>query len=138
MLCDRRTFDILLFPSAPLSRLTPIEALPQTPQWVSPLDPDQGRAPGPFARFARWAFYFVLATFSVRLCHSSLLTPHSSLKPRSSLCSHRIPIPIQQSYNFLIIKSLYSMIICTLRIGINSHGASMAYLLKRILHHCHH
>ena len=24
------------------------------PQWVSPLDPDQGRVPGPFARFARW------------------------------------------------------------------------------------
>ena len=27
---------------------------PRPPQWVSPLDPDQGRAPGPFARFARW------------------------------------------------------------------------------------
>ena len=26
---------------------------PLTLQWVSPLDPDQGRAPGPFARFAR-------------------------------------------------------------------------------------
>ena len=29
------------------------------PQRVSPLDPDQGRAPGPFARFARCFFYFV-------------------------------------------------------------------------------
>ena len=40
-------------------------------QWVSPLDPDQGRVPGPFARFARcWVLYFVWH------CHSSLLTPH--------------------------------------------------------------
>ena len=40
-------------------------------QWVSPLDPDQGRAPGPFARFARcWLPH------SVRRCHSSFLTPH--------------------------------------------------------------
>ena len=67
--------------SAPLSRLTPIEALPQAPtglcpflvseveqeiysQGVSPLDPDQGRAPGPFARFARCFFYFIFIIFS--------------------------------------------------------------------------
>ena len=62
--------------SAPLSRLAPIEALPQTPlgtlsldpQWVSPLDPDQGRAPGPFARFARCylGFVFLLLFFSIK------------------------------------------------------------------------
>ena len=65
------SFAILLLLSSPLSRLAPIEALPIScersltrnllrqgfalyPQGVSPLDPDQGRAPGPFARFARW------------------------------------------------------------------------------------
>ena len=76
------------FLSAPLGRLAPIEALPQAllgalpprpPQWVSPLDPDQGRAPGPFARFARCFLCFVVALCSVWRCHSSLLTPHSSL-----------------------------------------------------------
>ncbi len=47
---------------------------PRPPQWVSPLDPDQGRAPGPFARFARcWG------TTLVSFAHSSLLIPHSSL-----------------------------------------------------------
>ena len=61
--------------SAPLSRLAPIEALPQAPtglcpflvseveqeiysQGVSPL------APGPFARFARCFFYFIFIIFS--------------------------------------------------------------------------
>ena len=64
------TLYFFFYYSAPLSRLAPIEALPQAPtglcpflvseveqeiysQGVSPLDPDQGRAPGPFARFAR-------------------------------------------------------------------------------------
>ena len=78
------SLDFFFFFSAPLGRLTPNEALPQTPtglcpknpQWVSPLDPDQGRAPGPFARFARWVFYFVWVICSVWRCHSSLLTPH--------------------------------------------------------------
>ena len=64
--------------------------------------------------------------------NSSFLTPHSSF------FSHRIPIPVQQFYDLIIIKSLYSMIVCTLRIGINSHGTSMAYLLKRILHDRYH
>ena len=67
------SFCFFFFFSAPLSRLAPIEALPQAPtglcpflvseveqeiysQGVSPLDPDQGRAPGPFARFARCFF----------------------------------------------------------------------------------
>ena len=59
---------------------------PRPPQWVSPLDPDQGRAPGPFARFARCFLCVVLASCSVRRCHSSLLIPNSSfLTPRSSL-----------------------------------------------------
>ena len=60
------------------------------PQWVSPLDPDQGRAPGPFARFARGCFYFVLVLSSVWLCHSSLLIPHSI--PFSSLSLSQTPL----------------------------------------------
>ena len=56
------------------------------PQWVSPLDPDQGRVPGPFARFARcfillyacnllWSA-MLIPHFSFLIPHSSLLTPH--------------------------------------------------------------
>ena len=63
---------------------------PRPPQWVSPLDPDQGRAPGPFARFARGCFYFVLVLSSVWLCHSSLLIPHSI--PFSSLSLSQTPL----------------------------------------------
>ena len=51
--------------SAPLSRLTPIEALPQAPT---------GLCPVPFAIFARGCFYFELVIGSVWRCHSSLLT----------------------------------------------------------------
>ena len=75
------TLYFFFYYSAPLSRLAPIEALPQAPtglcpflvseveqeiysQGVSPLDPDQGRAPGPFARFARCFFYFIFIIFS--------------------------------------------------------------------------
>lgn len=65
----------------------------------------------------------------VYYANSSLLIPHFS---------HRIPIPVQQFYDLIIIKTLYGMIVCTLRIGINSHGTSMAYLLKRILHDSYH
>ena len=92
LLCTRRKFVFLLFLSAPLVGLRRMRLCPflvseveqeiysawgfalRPPQWVSPLDPDQGRAPGPFARFARWVFYFALASFFVRRCHSSLLT----------------------------------------------------------------
>ena len=75
------TLYFFFYYSAPLSRLAPIEALPQAPtglcpflvseveqeiysQGVSPLDPDQGRAPGPFARFARCFFYLIFIIFS--------------------------------------------------------------------------
>ena len=69
------TLYFFFYYSAPLSRLAPIEALPQAPtglcpflvseveqeiysQGVSPL------APGPFARFARCFFYFIFIIFS--------------------------------------------------------------------------
>jgi len=66
-------------------RLTPIEALPQTPQglcpltlqWVSPL------APGPFARFARCFILLHSCDLFGRLC--TFLIPHSSLE-RCSIC----------------------------------------------------
>ena len=45
LLCDRRKFDILLFLSAPLSRLAPIEALPQAPLGTLSLDPAMGFTP---------------------------------------------------------------------------------------------
>ena len=45
------------------------------PQGVSPLDPDQGRAPGPFARYAR--FWILLHAWS--LLWSAMPIPHSSL-----------------------------------------------------------
>ena len=43
--CKRRKFVFLLFPSAPLSRLAPIEALPQAPLWALPPDPHNGFHP---------------------------------------------------------------------------------------------
>ena len=53
-------FAILLLFSAPLSRLTPIEALPQAPQWALPLDPTSPLASGLSLRFiARFARCFI-------------------------------------------------------------------------------
>ena len=83
--CDRRTFDILLFPSAPLSRLAPIEALPQTPLGALPPDPHNGFHPLTLTRgvpldlllASLGVCYHTLYSFVIP--HSSLLTPHSSL-----------------------------------------------------------
>ena len=58
--------------SAPLSRLAPIEALPQTPQWALPLDPTSPLASGLSLRFiSRFArcylgFVFLLLFFSIK------------------------------------------------------------------------
>lgn len=71
--------------SAPLSRLAPIEALPQAPT---------GLCPVPFARFARGCFYFVLVICSVWRCHSSLLTPHFSLKNYALSTLSRFVVPL--------------------------------------------
>ena len=56
------------------------------PQGVSPLDPDQGRVPGPFARFARC---FILL-YACNLLWSAMLIPHSSflISHSSFLISH--------------------------------------------------
>ena len=64
--------------SAPLSRLTPIEALPQTPLGALPLDPTSPLASGLSLRFiARYAR--CLCTTLISYAHSSLLIPHLSL-----------------------------------------------------------
>ena len=72
--------------SAPLSRLTPIEALPQAPLGALPPDPHNGFHPLTLTRGVPLdlllaslggCFYFVLVLSSVWLCHSSFLTPHS-------------------------------------------------------------
>ena len=60
---------LFLIKSAP-SRLSPIEALPQTPQWALPLDPTSPPVPSLSVRFIyRFA----------RCLGAALLIPHSSL-----------------------------------------------------------
>ena len=59
--------------SAPLSRLTPIEALPQAPLGALPPDPHNGFHPLTLTRARCWG------TTLVSFAHSSLLTPHFSL-----------------------------------------------------------
>ena len=110
------TLYFFFYYSAPLSRIAPIEALPQAPtglcpflvskveqeiysQVVSPLDPDQGRAPGPFARFARCFILLHSCDLFGRLC--TFLTPHSSFIPALSAI-HRSYL--RQSFRQSIIK----------------------------------
>ena len=76
--------------SAPLSRLTPIEALPQAPLGALPPDPHNGFHPLTLTRDVSLdlllaslgaLFYFMLAIYFGLLCsflipHSSFLTPH--------------------------------------------------------------
>ena len=74
------------------------------PQWVSPLDPDQGRVPGPFARFARC---FILL-YACNLLWSAMLIPHSSfLIPHSSFNSApHLPSPLIYS-NVIVLYLLH-------------------------------
>ena len=72
---------LFLIKSAPLGRLTPIEALPQTPQGTLSLDPASPLTPGPrlrfISRYARCCFFTLCLFFSlVSFAHSSLLIPH--------------------------------------------------------------
>ena len=96
---------------------------------LSRFDIGLSRAPAPTPKFYRCKIAQLGAEGVTLVCYAN-----SSFL----IFSHRIPIPVQQFYDLIIIKSLYSMIVCTLRIGINSHGTSMAYLLKRILHDSYH
>ena len=74
---------LFLIKSAP-SRLSPIEALPQTSQGTLSLDPASPLTPGLSLRLsARYARCLSTSLFS--FAHSSLLSPHSSfLTPHSS------------------------------------------------------
>ncbi len=66
------------------------------PQGVSPLDPDQGRVPGPFARYARCCLLLCsgdLLGVALPIPHSSLLTPHSKkLYALSTLSRFVVPL----------------------------------------------
>ena len=96
--CYVITFDkkhnfcvLFLIISAP-SRLSPNEALPQTPLGALPLDPTSPLAPGLSVRFiSRFARYLGAALL---IPHSSLLTPHSSfLIPHSSFLTPHLNSP---------------------------------------------
>ena len=74
---------MLFFIKSAPCRLSPIEALPQTPLGALPLDPTSPLAPGPRVRFiSRFArcFIFTLCLQFTLVCyaHSSFLIPHSS------------------------------------------------------------
>ena len=108
--CSVITFDkkhnfcvLFLIISAP-SRLSPNEALPQTPLGALPLDPTSPLAPGLSVRFiSRFTRCFILLYAcnllwsALPIPHSSLLIPHSSLLiPHSSL---KLPSPLDFSRN---------------------------------------
>jgi len=71
--------------SAPLSRLTPIEALPQAPLGALPPDPHNGFHPLTLTRgvpldlLLAWLGVGAQLWSALPIPHSSLLTPHSSL-----------------------------------------------------------
>ena len=89
---------LLILQSAPC-RLTPNEALPQTPLGALPLDPTSPLAPGPRVRFiSRFARCFILL-YACNLLWSAMLIPHSSfLIPHSSFL-----IPHLNCYCILIL-----------------------------------
>ena len=75
---------MLFFTKSAPSRLSPNEALPQTPLGALPLDPTSPLAPGLSVRFiSRFArcFIFTLCLQFTLVCyaHSSFLIPHFSL-----------------------------------------------------------
>ena len=112
--CSVITFDkkhnfcvLFLIISAPC-RLSPNEALPQTPLGALPLDPTSPLAPGLsvrfISRFARcFIFYFMLAIYSGLLC--SFLIPHSSflISHFSLLTPHLNSAPIKNFVGLSII-----------------------------------
>ena len=80
---------LFLIKSAPLGRLTPIEALPQTPQGTLSLDPASPLTPGLSLRFiSRYARCW--GTALVSYAHSSFLIPHSSLNRKLPILHGRI------------------------------------------------
>ena len=99
--------------SAPLSRLTPIEALPQAPLGALPPDPHNGFHPLTLTRGV--PLDLLLASLGVGaqlwsalpIPHSSFLTPHSSfLIPRSSLFTpvFKLDKCLKKCYYTIVIK----------------------------------
>ena len=97
--------------SAPLSRLTPIEALPQAPLGALPPDPHNGFHPLTLTRGVPLdlllaslgaLFYFMLAIYFGLLC--SFLTPHSSFLISPLLTKNPPPhlaIYLKMCYHYL-------------------------------------
>ena len=95
---------MLFFIKSAPCRLSPIEALPQTPQWALPLDPTSPLAPGLSVRFiSRFACCFILL-YACNLLWSALPIPHSSfLIPNSSLLTPHLIHSSLSSYCILIL-----------------------------------
>ena len=80
-------YMLLILQSAPC-RLTPNEALPQTPLGALPLDPTSPLAPGLSVRFiSRFARCFILL-YACNLLWSAMLIPHSSFLISHSSTPH--------------------------------------------------
>ena len=115
--CSVITFDkkhnfcvLFLIISAP-SRLSPNEALPQTPLGALPLDPTSPLAPGLSVRFiSRFARCFILL-YACNLLWSAMLIPHSSF-----LTPHLNSAPIK---NFPLIIPPKSAILLISKIARN-------------------
>ena len=106
--CLKHHFCVLfLIKSAPC-RLTPIEALPQTPQGTLSLDPASPLTPGLSLRFiSRYARCW--GTTLVSYAHSSFLTPHSSFE-------RRFPLHIVSRGLLLPFLPLYFAVLCNFTI----------------------
>ena len=117
--CKRRKFVFLLFPSAPLSRLAPIEALPQAPLGALPPDPHNGFHPLTLTRgvpldllLTSLGGSFTLL-WLLSLCGAVI--PHSSLSPAPHLtaaklfkCNRFMPIALICFLLYNIFVNIYS------------------------------
>ena len=99
--------------SAPLSRLTPIEALPQAPLGALPPDPHNGFLPLTLTRGVPLdlllaslgvssAWYWLLALYGAVIPHSSFLTPHLNSVPHSK----NFPLIIPPKSAILLISKI--------------------------------
>ena len=133
--CSVITFDkkhnfcmLFLIKSAPC-RLSPNEALPQTPLGALPLDPTSPLAPGLSVRFiSRFAWCFILL-YACNLLWSAMLIPHSSLKLHSSLSSYCILILFKQS-TLLGVEQLVNDIANSKSVQPTSLQKSIAFISK--------
>ena len=109
---------MLFFIKSAPCRLSPIEALPQTPLGALPLDPTSPPAPGLSVRFiSRFARCFILL-YACNLLWSALPIPHSSflISHSSFLTPHLNSAPIK---NFPLIIPPKSAILLISKIARN-------------------